>query len=92
MSATASQGSPGGQEHGEGIMATLGGIGTVPAWSEPRLQIAAPAGIAQVTPQNHILSAGKNLSIATGQDTNLIAQGDLPGDFRTSGNLRGWLP
>ena len=76
MSATASQGSPGGQGHGEGIKATLGGIGTVPAWSEPRLQIAAPAGIALVTPQNHILAAGKNLTVATGQDTNVIAQGN----------------
>lgn len=76
MSATASQGSTGGQGRGEGIKATLGGIGTVPAWSEPRLQVAAPAGIAQVTPQNHILAAGKNLTVATGQDTNLIAQGD----------------
>ncbi len=75
LSATANQGSSG-QGSGEGIKATLGGAGTVPAWSEPRLQLNAPAGIAQLTPQNHILTAGKNLAIASGQDTNLIAQGN----------------
>ncbi|WP_226451751.1 type VI secretion system Vgr family protein [Ferribacterium limneticum] len=73
MSTTASQGST--QAGSEIIKATQGGTGTVPAWSEPRIQYSAPAGIAQLTPQNHILAAGKNLSIATGQDTNLIAQG-----------------
>src|SRR5574343_1230016 len=74
MSATASQNA--GQTSGDTIKATLGGTGTVPAWSEPRIQFAAPAGIAQLTPQNHILATGKHLSIATGQDTNLIAQGN----------------
>lgn len=74
MSATASQGKT--QAGSETIKATLGGSGTVPAWSEPRLQINAPAGIAQVTPKDHILAAGKHLSIATGHDTNLVAQGN----------------
>ena len=60
---------------GDGIIkSTRGGDGTVPAWSEPRLQYSAPAGIAQLTPNNHFLFAGKNLSIAAGHDTNLIAQ------------------
>ncbi len=58
------------------IKTTRGGDGTVPAWSEPRLHYAAPAGIAQLTPNNHFLFAGKNLSIASGQDSNLIAQGN----------------
>jgi type VI secretion system secreted protein VgrG len=75
MGATASQQS-GVQGGGEGIKTTQGGTGTVPAWSQARLQFAAPAGIVQLTPEHHILSAGKNLAIATGQDTNLIAQGD----------------
>ncbi len=74
MSATASQNA--GQGSNSDIKATLGGAGTVPAWSEPRLQISAPAGIAQVTPRDHILAAGKNLAIATGHDTNLVAQGN----------------
>lgn len=74
MSASASQGPT--QAGSDTIKATLGGTGTVPAWSEPRIQYSAPAGIAQLTPQNHILAAGKNLSIATGQDANLIAQGN----------------
>jgi type VI secretion system secreted protein VgrG len=56
------------------IKSTRGGDGTVPAWSEPRLQYSAPAGIAQLTPNNHFLFAGKNLSIAAGHDANLIAQ------------------
>ena len=57
------------------IKATQGGTGSIPAWSEPRLQVSAPGGIAQLTPQNHFLVAGKTLSIAAGQDTNLLAQG-----------------
>ena len=62
---------------GDGIIkSTRGGDGTVPAWSEARLQYSAPAGIAQLTPNNHFLFAGKNLAIAAGYDTNLIAQGN----------------
>ncbi|TVO59133.1 type VI secretion system tip protein VgrG [Denitromonas halophila] len=52
-----------------------GGEGTVPAWSAPRLQYSAPAGIAQLTPASAILVAGKTLSLA-GQDINLVAQGN----------------
>ncbi|UCV06333.1 type VI secretion system Vgr family protein [Dechloromonas denitrificans] len=61
---------------GSDIKATQGGTGSVPAWSEPRIQYAAPGGIAQLTPKNHLLVAGKSLSIASNQDTNLIAQGN----------------
>lgn len=74
MNTTASRGAISRSE-GE-IKTTQGGTGSVPAWSEPRLQFAAPGGIAQLTPKSHILVAGKNLSIASGQDTNLIAQGN----------------
>lgn len=74
MNATARQST--GQGSGGDIKATLGGSGTVPAWSASRLQLAAPAGIAQLTPQNHILAAGKSLTISTGHDTNLVAQGN----------------
>lgn len=74
LSATDSRG-PADPGSGDGpIKHTRGGDGTVPAWSEPRLHFAAPAGIAQLTPNNHFLFAGKNLSIAAGHDTNLIAQ------------------
>ncbi|TVT71757.1 MAG: type VI secretion system tip protein VgrG [Denitromonas halophila] len=52
-----------------------GGEGSVPAWSAPRLQYSAPAGIAQLTPACAILVAGKTLSLA-GQDINLVAQGN----------------
>jgi type VI secretion system secreted protein VgrG len=58
------------------IKAIQGGSGTVAAWSEPRLQLSAPAGIVQVTPQHHILAAGSHLSIASSQDSNLVAQGN----------------
>ena len=74
LSATATHGATA-QGNSEGIKATQGGAGTVPAWSQPRLQFAAPAGIAQLTPEHHLLATGKNLAIATGHDTNLIAQG-----------------
>lgn len=74
MNTTASRGAISRSE-GE-IKTTQGGTGSVPAWSEPRLQCAAPGGIAQLTPKSHILVVGKILSIASGQDTNLIAQGN----------------
>lgn len=60
----------------EEIKATQGGSGTVAAWSKPRLQFAAPAGIAQLTPEHHLIATGKNLSISTGHDTDLVAQGN----------------
>ena len=74
LSATATHGATA-QGNSEGIKATQGGAGTVPAWSQARLQFAAPAGIAQLTPEHHLIATGKNLAIATGHDTNLIAQG-----------------
>ena len=76
LSATASHGATQSTGQGEGIKATQGGTGTVSAWSQPRLQFAAPAGIAQLTPEHHLIAAGKSLAIATGHDTNLIAQGN----------------
>ncbi len=76
MSATQTLGAadPAGEQ--SAIRATQGGTGTIPAWNQPRIQLSAPAGIAQVTPQSHILVAGKTLTIVSGQDTNLIAQGN----------------
>lgn len=73
MNATSSRNANGASDGS--IKATRGGTGSIPAWSEPRLQYSAPAGIAQLTPHNHFLVAGKSLSIASGQDSNLIAQG-----------------
>ncbi|HJV27657.1 MAG TPA: type VI secretion system Vgr family protein [Aromatoleum sp.] len=55
--------------------ATRGGTGTVAAWCEPRLQFSAPAGIAQLTPKNQILTAGGSLIAAAGQDIQLVTQG-----------------
>lgn len=75
MSATATHGANNAGQ-GDGIKATQGGTGSVPAWPQPRLQFTAPAGIALVTPEQQILAAGKNLAISTGHDTNLIAQGN----------------
>jgi type VI secretion system secreted protein VgrG len=74
MGAAASQNA--GQKSAGGIKATLGGSGTVPAWSIPRLQFAAPAGIAQLTPKDYLLVAGKSFAIATGHDANLVTQGN----------------
>lgn len=74
MSDTTSRGA---ETAGSGsIKTTGGGAGSIPAWSEPRLQLSAPGGIAQLTPNNHILVAGKTLTIASGQDCNLLAQGN----------------
>jgi len=58
------------------IKTTQGGTGTIPAWSEPRLQSSAPGGIAQLTPNNHILVSGKTATIVSGHDTQLISQGN----------------
>ncbi|MBS1159017.1 MAG: Rhs element Vgr protein [Proteobacteria bacterium] len=74
MAATETQGARAASEGH--IKTTLGGTGRVAAWSEARIQLSAPGGIAQLTPQSHILVAGKTLSIASGQDSNLIAQGN----------------
>ncbi|MCC4114394.1 DUF2345 domain-containing protein [Aromatoleum toluclasticum] len=57
------------------FLAAGGGTGTVPAWSAPRIQYSAPAGIAQLTPQDLILATGQNLVTASG-DTQLVSQGN----------------
>ena len=57
------------------VKATRGGDGTVAAWSEARLQYAAPGGIAQLTPADGVLVAGGHLSLVSGHDTQLLAQG-----------------
>ena len=57
------------------IKATGGGQGHAPAWSEPMLVVSSPAGIAALTPQQAILSAGQNISLAA-SDIDLMAQGN----------------
>ncbi|MES1949169.1 Rhs element Vgr protein, partial [Salinisphaera sp. C84B14] len=54
---------------------TQGGTGDVPAWARPDLIASAPAGIAALTPKDHIVSAGKTLS-ATAGDINIATQND----------------
>ena len=74
LQATTSQGA---KAAGTGdIKATQGGTGTIPAWSEPRLQTSAPAGLAQLTPNHHLLVSGKNTTVASGHDSQIISQGN----------------
>jgi len=73
LGATTTRGASAGAGSGE-FVAVQGGTGTVPAWSKPRIQYAAPKGIAQLTPANAMLVSGKSTSITTGQATNLVAQ------------------
>jgi type VI secretion system secreted protein VgrG len=62
---------------GEGdFIAVQGGTGTVPAWSKPRIQYAAPKGIAQLTPANALLVSGKSTSFTTGHACDWAAQGN----------------
>ncbi len=79
MSATQTRGAgapAGGAGRSEtSIAATGGGEGSVPAWSAPRIQYSAPAGIVQLTPANAILVAGKGMSLVAGEDANLVFQG-----------------
>ncbi|QID17457.1 type VI secretion system tip protein VgrG [Nitrogeniibacter mangrovi] len=56
------------------FVAAQGGTGTVPAWSRPRIQYAAPKGIAQLTPANAVLVSGKSASFTTGHAGNWVAQ------------------
>lgn len=63
------------QVGGSQIKATQGGTGTVPAWSEPRIQTSAPGGIAQLTPANHILVSGTHTTFVSEHDSQLISQG-----------------
>ncbi|RJS91691.1 type VI secretion system Vgr family protein [Salinisphaera sp. Q1T1-3] len=57
------------------IKTTQGGAGDAPAWSRPDLILSAPAGIAAVTPADHIVSAGHTQSL-TANDINLLTQND----------------
>lgn len=50
--------------------------GTVPAYSEPRLQLSSPAGIAAATPKNAILNAGTHVSVTAAKDIFLAVQGN----------------
>lgn len=75
LNATTSQGA---KASGKGeIKTTQGGTGTIPAWSEPRLQTSAPAGLAQLTPNHHVLVSGKTTSIASSQDSQIVSQGNV---------------
>ena len=53
---------------------TARGTGTVTAWATPRLQFAAPGGIAQLTAVSAILAAGKTLGLAAAHDIAFVAQ------------------
>ncbi|GGC17992.1 type VI secretion system Vgr family protein [Pseudoduganella buxea] len=53
-----------------------GGRGQVGAYSQPHLQLSAPAGIAAVTPASALIAAGKSTSLTADQDVNLAAQGN----------------
>ena len=76
------------QEHSAKIIGTVasgsgadnGGQGKVTAFSEPHLQLSAPAGIAAATPADIIVNAGNTSSIVAGQDINFASQG---GAFHT---------
>ena len=55
--------------------ASQGGTGAVSAWDRPDLVVAAPAGIAQMTPASVLWSAGNTASLVAGADINQMAQG-----------------
>jgi len=46
-------------------------------YTEPHLQVSAPAGIAATTPASAVFSAGASTSLVAGQDLNFAAQGNL---------------
>ena len=52
-----------------------GGRGSATAYTEPHLQLSAPAGITAVTPASAVFSAGASSAICAGQDINQAAQG-----------------
>jgi type VI secretion system secreted protein VgrG len=61
---------------GESINTAIqGGEGTIPAWDRPDLILAAPGGVASVTPAHHLISAGATSSWVAGQDLQHLAQG-----------------
>lgn len=51
--------------------------GSATAYSEPHLQLSSPSGIAALTPQSAVFSAGTNTALAAGQDMNIAAQGSF---------------
>jgi uncharacterized protein (DUF2345 family) len=53
-----------------------GGSGQVTAYSNPHLQLSAPAGIAAMTPVSAVLRSGTTSSLTAGQDINQVAQGN----------------
>ncbi|MFD2450447.1 DUF2345 domain-containing protein [Ideonella paludis] len=55
--------------------AIQGGEGTIPAWARPDLILAAPGGVASVTPAHHLISAGATSTWVAGQDLQHLAQG-----------------
>jgi type VI secretion system secreted protein VgrG len=54
-----------------------GGGGSTTAYSEPLLQLSAPAGIAVETPASAMISASASISLTAGHDINLASQGNL---------------
>lgn len=52
-----------------------GGEGGVTAWSKPHLVVHGEAGLAVVTPQNHVWVSGTDTALTAGQDLGWIAQG-----------------
>ena len=61
---------------GNGSGGDSGGSGQVTAYSNPHLQLSAPAGIAAVTPVSAVLRSGTTSSLTAGQDINQVAQGN----------------
>jgi type VI secretion system secreted protein VgrG len=76
LQATDQRGEAGSQGATSAFIATGGGSGTVPAWASPLLTFSAPAGLGFFTPADAVLTAGQTLTLTTGQDINLVAQGD----------------
>ncbi|MTV54953.1 type VI secretion system Vgr family protein [Pseudoduganella buxea] len=64
--------------------ATDGGEHTNPAtaFSQPHLQLSAPAGIVAVTPASAVMFAGATTSLTAGQDINVAAQGSWLNGFK----------
>jgi type VI secretion system secreted protein VgrG len=54
--------------------ATGGGAGSVGVFENPELVIAAPSGIAALTPAGTVMAAGGNLTLVAGQDVQHLAQ------------------
>jgi type VI secretion system secreted protein VgrG len=64
------------KSEGGAIKVGGGGLGEVPAYSMPQLQLSGVAGIVATTPANAILSAARTTSVTAGHDINLAAQGN----------------